>query len=193
MIAARGPASVILPSLTLKTSVESAPANAGLWALKRSSAFWDSVPGIEKSSAASPPAPAAAPRRTMTTTAAGQAALPVLGEGAREAGEQFRHEVFLTRFVHARIAYQIAVKAGVKAEIANAIAEGRRPAQMSDEETILFDFCQELHHDKLVSDATYARALKAFGEQGVMDTIGISGYYTLLAMVLNTARTPAGE
>jgi 4-carboxymuconolactone decarboxylase len=44
-----------------------------------------------------------------------------------------------------------------------------------------------------VSDATYARALKAFGEQGVVDTIGISGYYTMLAMVLNTARTPAGD
>ena len=44
-----------------------------------------------------------------------------------------------------------------------------------------------------MSDATYARALKAFGEQGVVDTIGITGYYSLLAMVLNTARTPAGE
>ena len=89
--------------------------------------------------------------------------------------------------------YLIAVKAGVKREILDAIAEGRRPAGMSDEETILYEFCQQLHRDKAVSDATYARALKAFGEQGVVDTIGISGYYTLLAMTLNTARTPAGE
>ena len=89
--------------------------------------------------------------------------------------------------------YPIAVKAGVKREILDAIAEGRRPSAMSDEETILYEFCQELHHDKAVSDATYARALKAFGEQGVVDAIGISGYYTLLAMTLNTARTPAGE
>ena len=59
----------MLPCSTLKTSVESAPAKAGLCALKRSSACWDSVPGIEKSSAASPPAPAAAPSRTTTTTA----------------------------------------------------------------------------------------------------------------------------
>lgn len=88
--------------------------------------------------------------------------------------------------------YPIAVKAGLKAEIANAIAEGTRPANMSDEETVLYDFCQELHRDKGVSDATYARALKAFGEQGVVDTVGISGYYTMLAMVLNTSRTPAG-
>ena len=89
--------------------------------------------------------------------------------------------------------YPIAVKAGVKREILDAIAEGRRPAGMSDEETILYEFCHELNHDKAVSDGTYARALKAFGEQGVVDTIGITGYYTLLAMTLNTARTPAGE
>jgi 4-carboxymuconolactone decarboxylase len=89
--------------------------------------------------------------------------------------------------------YPIAVKAGVKREVLDAIAEGRRPSGMTGEEAILYDFCQELHHDKVVSDATYDRALKTFGEQGVVDAIGISGYYTLLAMTLNTARTPAGE
>ena len=89
--------------------------------------------------------------------------------------------------------YPIAVKAGLKPEIAIAIAEGRRPASMSEDETILYEFCQQLHRDKSVSDATYSKALKAFGEQGVIDTVGISGYYTLLAMVLNTARTPAGD
>jgi 4-carboxymuconolactone decarboxylase len=85
------------------------------------------------------------------------------------------------------------VKAGVKREVLDAIAEGRRPTGMSDEETILYELCRELHHDKAVSDATYARALKAFGEQGIVDTIGITGYYTMLAMTLNIARTPAPE
>jgi 4-carboxymuconolactone decarboxylase len=89
--------------------------------------------------------------------------------------------------------YPLALKAGVKREVLDAIAEGRRPTDLSYEETILYAFCQELHADKAVSDATYARALTAFGEQGVVDTIGITGYYTLLAMTLNTARTPAGE
>ena len=88
--------------------------------------------------------------------------------------------------------YQIALKAGVSVDVANAIAEGRRPAAMSEEETILYDFCQELHHTKNISDATYARAVAKFGEPAVVDTVGISGYYTLLAMILNTARTPAG-
>jgi 4-carboxymuconolactone decarboxylase len=89
--------------------------------------------------------------------------------------------------------YPIALKAGVNREVLDAIAEGRRPEGMSEEETILYEFCRELHHDKAVSDATYARALKAFGEQGVVDTIGLTGYYTMLAMTLNTARTPAPE
>ena len=41
-----------------------------------------------------------------------------------------------------------------------------------------------------MSDATYARALAEFGEQGIVEMVGLSGYYTLIAMVLNTARTP---
>ena len=89
--------------------------------------------------------------------------------------------------------YPIAIKAGVRADVLSAIAEGRRPDQMSNDEAILFDFCKELHRVKSISDDTYARAVKAFGEQGVMDTIGITGYYSLLGMVLNTARTPAGK
>ena len=89
--------------------------------------------------------------------------------------------------------YPIAIKAGAKREVLDAIAEGRRPSNMTEEEAILYDFCRELHHDKAVSDATYERAIKAFGEQGVVDAIGITGYYTMLAMTLNTARTPAPE
>ena len=88
--------------------------------------------------------------------------------------------------------YPIAVKAGVKREVLDAIAEGRRPEGMSEQETILYDFCRELHHDRAVSDATYARALKEFGEHALVDTIGITGYYTMLAMTLNIARTPPG-
>lgn len=88
--------------------------------------------------------------------------------------------------------YGIALEAGVSVEIANAIAEGRRPAGMSADHDALYDFCQELLKTKGVSDAAYQRALTLLGEQGVVDTIGIAGYYSMLAMVLNTARTPAG-
>lgn len=72
-----------------------------------------------------------------------------------------------------------------------AIADGRRPQNMTPDEQILYDFSIELHRNKNVSDATYAPALSRFGEQGVIDILGINGYYTLLAMTLNTTRTPA--
>ena len=89
--AARGAGSEILPCLTVKTSVESAPAKAGLCFLKRSSACWDSVPGMLKSSAALPPAPAAMPSSTTTAIGAGEAALPMVGQGAGEPREQQGH------------------------------------------------------------------------------------------------------
>lgn len=86
--------------------------------------------------------------------------------------------------------HRLALKAGLNPEIADAIAAGRRPARMAEDEEILYDFCVELQRNKGVSDATYRRIVAKFGEQGVIDTTGIIGYYTLLAMVLNTARTP---
>jgi 4-carboxymuconolactone decarboxylase len=89
--------------------------------------------------------------------------------------------------------YPIALKAGVSADTANAIAEGRRPAGMAADHEALYDFCQELFRTKGVSDATYQRLVSMFGEQGVVDAVGIVGYYSMLAMVLNTARTPGGE
>jgi 4-carboxymuconolactone decarboxylase len=85
----------------------------------------------------------------------------------------------------------IAVREGVPAETVRSIWEGRRPAAMSADEAVVHDFCIELHRDHAVSDATWAEATQRFGEQGTVDLLGISGYYTLLSMVMNAARTPA--
>jgi 4-carboxymuconolactone decarboxylase len=74
--------------------------------------------------------------------------------------------------------------------MARAIAEGRRPESMVDEEAILYEFCTELQRNQSVSDATYARTLERFGEQGIVETVSLMGYYTMISMVLNTARTP---
>ena len=83
----------------------------------------------------------------------------------------------------------IAVKAGLKAEITQALAEGHRPQGMSADEEMIYEFCTELHQNQSVSDATYARVQAKFGEQGIIDLIGVNGYYTFLAMVLNATRT----
>lgn len=84
--------------------------------------------------------------------------------------------------------YPIALKAGIKKEIADAIAEGRRPAGMSEDEEIVYDFSTELHNNKRVSDKTFERADRRFGKKGVVDLTGINAYYTLLAMQMNVAQ-----
>jgi len=83
----------------------------------------------------------------------------------------------------------IALKAGLDPAIVAAIQEGRRPDAMGAEETLVYAFSTELHHNKAVSDTTYARAVQTFGEQGAVEMAGINGYYTLLAMSMNMART----
>ncbi|HUG36900.1 MAG TPA: hypothetical protein VML54_08130 [Candidatus Limnocylindrales bacterium] len=84
--------------------------------------------------------------------------------------------------------HPLAMRGGLGPEIAQALAEGRRPEGMAADEAAVYDFCIELHRNRSVSDATYARALEQVGEQGIMDMIGLSGWYTLVSMTLNTAR-----
>jgi 4-carboxymuconolactone decarboxylase len=89
--------------------------------------------------------------------------------------------------------YRQALEAGLKREIADAVAEGRRPAGMAEDEEIVYDLLTEVLNNKGASDATYARAVAKFGEQGVIDVLGVAGYYALLAMVMNVARTAVPE
>ncbi len=89
-------------------------------------------------------------------------------------------------YVHA----PIAEKAGIAPEIVAAIRDGRRPAAMSEDEALVYDFTTELQENKRVSDTTFARAEARFGKAGTVDLAAIGGYYTFLAMELNAARYP---
>ncbi len=84
--------------------------------------------------------------------------------------------------------YQHAMKAGLSPAIAEAIAEGRRPADMGQDEETLYELLTEALNNKSVCDATYARALAEFGEQQLIDILAIAGYYAMLALILNVAR-----
>ena len=84
----------------------------------------------------------------------------------------------------------LAVKGGLNPDIVKAIADGRRPEHMAEDEDIVYSLFDEIQHHQAVSDGTYGRAVGKIGEQGVIDVMGIAGYYTMLAMVMNTARTP---
>ena len=65
--------------------------------------------------------------------------------------------------------------------------------EMTEDEEIRYDLCVELHRNKSVSDTTYDRGLTAFGQEGIVEAVAVEGYYALLAMVMNTARTPLPE
>jgi len=86
--------------------------------------------------------------------------------------------------------HKLALEGGLDPAIAEDVAHGRRPARMSDEECIVYDFSTELHRTQGVSDATYRAALEKFGERGVVDLIAVNGFYVLVSMCLNVDRTP---
>jgi 4-carboxymuconolactone decarboxylase len=68
------------------------------------------------------------------------------------------------------------------------VADGRRPMGMNADEEIVYDLTAEILKNKRISDATFQRAEQRFGKKGVVDMVGIAGYYTFLAMQLNMAR-----
>lgn len=86
--------------------------------------------------------------------------------------------------------YPLAIEEGLSPAIARAIAEGRRPEGMVDEEEILYELCLELQRNHSVSDATYEKAVARFTEQGVIEAVSLMGYYTMISMILNTSRAP---
>jgi len=86
----------------------------------------------------------------------------------------------------------LALKAGIAPQAIDALAEGRRPEGMAQDEALAYDFCDELACTKGVSDATYRAAVDRFGERGLIDMLGVLGYFTTVSMVLNVAHTPAG-
>ena len=136
---------------------------------------------------------------------------PELGEHLQKAGEYIRFNTSLPKrlnelaiLITARhwtsqfewYAHRLlALKAGLRPMIIDQLALGRRPRGMKRDETAVYEFCTQLQRKRSVTDAAYRRAVALVGEQGVMDLIGASGYYTLVSMTLNVARVPlpAGE
>ncbi len=90
-----------------------------------------------------------------------------------------------------RAHYPLAVKGGLDRQILVDLGAGRRPQSMKEDETAVYDFCTELYRDKNVSDGAFKAALSRFGERGIMDLIGIIGYYDIASMALIVQKTTA--
>jgi 4-carboxymuconolactone decarboxylase len=86
--------------------------------------------------------------------------------------------------------HKLALEGGLDPKIADAIAQGQRPAGMDADETLVYEFSSELQQTQGVSDAMHARAVARFGERGVVDLISVNGFYVLVSMCLNVDRTP---
>jgi 4-carboxymuconolactone decarboxylase len=84
----------------------------------------------------------------------------------------------------------LAINGGLAESIANDLAQNKRPATMKPDEELVYDFCTTLHRRHFVDDALFKRAVEMLGEQGVIDLIAVSGYYTLVSMILNAAEIP---
>jgi len=87
----------------------------------------------------------------------------------------------------------IALGAGVPPDAVEAIAHGRCARFDDAQMQAVFDCAVELHRDRRISDGTYATGLAALGPVGMVDLVGICGYYTLISMTINAFEVPDGD
>ena len=86
--------------------------------------------------------------------------------------------------------HRAALQAGLSPAICDAIAEGRRPQGMAKDEEVVYNFVTELLNTTQMSDATFNATKAAVGERGIVDLIGVMGWYTTVSMALNVDQYP---
>lgn len=84
----------------------------------------------------------------------------------------------------------IAMREGVAPSVVDSIDLRLEPQFERDDERLVHAVVQQSLRDRRVDDATWTEAVHAMGEQGVIDLLGIVGYYTMLSFVMNGAQTP---
>lgn len=87
----------------------------------------------------------------------------------------------------------IALATGLSPADVEAIRRGEQPQGLREDEAAVHAFARELVIDRRVSDETYARAEAALGETGVVELVGILGYYGLISMTINAFHVPVPQ
>jgi 4-carboxymuconolactone decarboxylase len=85
---------------------------------------------------------------------------------------------------------RLALEGGLSPGTVEAIAANREPRHLSEDERAVYTFCHELHASGRAGEEAFEAIEKRFGLDGALELIALNGYYTLMAMVLNTAGLP---
>lgn len=85
---------------------------------------------------------------------------------------------------------KLARKAGLADAIIQALAEGREPSPMSPDEALVYRASRQAHATGRLDDETFAAMIERWGREGVLDLLVLNGYYSAMAMVLNSAGLP---
>lgn len=126
---------------------------------------------------------------------------PELGERAQRLGEFLRYDTVLGPYLSELAILVTArawtshyewfahkregLKAGIEPHVIAAIAANEVPDFADPKARLVYDYAQMLHRSRGVTAELHAAAQEAFGEQGVVELVGLLGYYTLVAMTLN--------
>jgi len=86
-----------------------------------------------------------------------------------------------------------ALTAGLSPTIIDSIAAGKRPVSMQPDEEAVYNLCTEVLTTKHASDAAFQTAKEKFGERGVVDILGIVGYYQFVSLLLNVDQYPLAD
>jgi 4-carboxymuconolactone decarboxylase len=134
---------------------------------------------------------------------------PEMGDLAQKFGAQMRYHSSLpprlnefailitARFWTAQFEWQAhhknALAAGLNPALIDALAAGKRPSPMQPDEEAVYNFCTEVLNTKQASDAAFQAAKEKFGERGVVDLMGVVGYYQFVSLLLNVDGYPLAD
>ncbi|HWA81353.1 MAG TPA: carboxymuconolactone decarboxylase family protein [Acetobacteraceae bacterium] len=79
----------------------------------------------------------------------------------------------------------IAETAGLSPAIADAIAARAEPVFTDEDEALTYALARALCQSYGIGEALFGRGLARFGEKGMVELVGLVGYYTMVAMTLN--------
>lgn len=83
-----------------------------------------------------------------------------------------------------------ALDAGLSPEVIDAIRDGKMPGFVQRDEALVYAFINQLHANRSIDDALYADIVETLGQDGLVDLVGITGYYTLISMTIKVFEVP---